>query len=205
MTTIRSYGHACFMITADNGYRIVFDPYETGSVPGVELPEIEAEAVYCSHGHADHSAAHRIRLSGKDLPCPFAVSYLNVPHDDQNGALRGMNRIHILEGCGLKIAHYGDLGRDLNEEEVDRLTDCDAVMIPCGGYYTIDADQAAGIIRRTAPKLAVLMHYRTDCTGYDVLMHADDVLNRIPDARKAGVSEVTVGECRGVIMLDPEQ
>ena len=205
MTTIRSYGHACFMVTADNGHRIIFDPYDTGSVPGMELPQTEAEAVFCSHEHADHNAAYRVHLSGKDLPCPFAVSYLTVPHDDRNGALRGMNRIHILEGCGQKIAHYGDLGRDLTGEEIERLKDCDAVMIPCGGHYTIDAAQAAKIIRETKPALAILMHYRTDQSGYDVLMHVDDVLKQFPDASRPGITEVQLGTYSGVIVLDPAQ
>ncbi len=34
MTTIKYCGHSCFLITCDNGYRYVLDPYEEGAVPG---------------------------------------------------------------------------------------------------------------------------------------------------------------------------
>ena len=203
MTTIKYCGHSCFLITCDNGYRYVLDPYEEGSVPGAELPDLEAEEVLCSHEHGDHGAAHRVKLSGKELLSPLTVSYLLVPHDDQGGALRGMNRIYILEGNGMKIAHYGDLGRDLTEEETERLSGCDAVMIPCGGHYTIDAAQTARIVKDTSPKLAILMHFRTDRAGYGVLAHINDVKEYFPEAVSTGTDTVNPAETTGVVILDP--
>ena len=38
-------------------YSIVTDPYEDGYVPGLAPLCLSAGAVYCSHGHGDHSAA----------------------------------------------------------------------------------------------------------------------------------------------------
>ena len=49
------YGHSCFKVICENG-TVVFDPYAPGSVPGLELPELKADAVICSHGHSDHCA-----------------------------------------------------------------------------------------------------------------------------------------------------
>ncbi len=204
MTHIEYFGQSCFRITFGNGFRYVFDPYEKGSIPGCELPDLEAEAVLCSHGHGDHNAAHRVRLSGRDIPSPVQVSYLTVPHDDRNGELRGMNRIYILEGSGLKIAHFGDTGRELTEEEAGRLADCDLIMIPCGGFYTIDSVQAAAITEKLAPKLTVLMHFRTDRTGYDVLEHIDTVLPHFHDAVFLAKAEADLEETTGVIALTPD-
>ena len=46
-------GHSCFLLDTEQG-RVVFDPYEPGYVPGLKLPELEAELCLCSHGHGDH-------------------------------------------------------------------------------------------------------------------------------------------------------
>ena len=35
-------GHSCFLLETEQG-RVVFDPYEPGYVPGIKLPELEAE------------------------------------------------------------------------------------------------------------------------------------------------------------------
>jgi len=51
---IAYYGHSCFKVCY-RGNSILFDPYEDDSVPGLKLPEgMTADAVYCSHDHADH-------------------------------------------------------------------------------------------------------------------------------------------------------
>lgn len=57
---ITYYGHSCFLVEENNS-RILFDPYEDGSVPGFTLSkDICVDAVYCSHEHADHNAAHLV-------------------------------------------------------------------------------------------------------------------------------------------------
>ena len=42
-------------------------------------------------------------------------------------------------------------------------------MVPVGGYYTIDAQQAADLIKKLRPRVAIPMHYRGENFGYDVL------------------------------------
>ena len=56
------HGHSCFSVAAD-GYTVVFDPYADGSVPGYPPLRLQADAVYCSHGHRDHNAAELVTLS----------------------------------------------------------------------------------------------------------------------------------------------
>lgn len=97
MTQIEYYGQSCFRVTADNGYRIVFDPYQDGSVPGLQLPEmIEAEEVLISHAHEDHNAVEKIKVVHPKMICPFRESYLTVPHDDANGTIRGIDRKSVV-------------------------------------------------------------------------------------------------------------
>ncbi len=204
-TTITYLGHSCFCITAENGYRIIVDPYEKGSVPGLELPRhLEAEEVYCTHEHHDHNARDLITLSGRDLANPWKESTLTVPHDDANGTKRGMNHMLILEGEGHKIVHFGDLGRLLTMEETAVLAGADCILIPCGGYFTIDAGQAAEIIAQLHPQLTILMHYRTGAKGYDVLADLKDVRQAIPETVSLRQNSITLGTAAGIITLQPK-
>ena len=45
-----------------------------------------------------------------------------------------------------RIAHMGDLGCELPKEQREMLKDLDVLMIPVGGYYTIDAAQARRLV-----------------------------------------------------------
>ena len=50
---IKWLGHACFLITSDNGVRIVTDPFD--DTVGYELPAVRADIVASSHNHFDHN------------------------------------------------------------------------------------------------------------------------------------------------------
>ena len=126
-------GHACFLLEQD-GYRIVTDPY-TG-VEGYPPLHAEAHAIFSSHHHFDHNAVHCVKLlPGKDSP--FTVREVAACHDDQGGALRGTNTIHVLAAEGLRVVHLGDLGHELSGEQLAPLRGCDALLITVGGFYTI--------------------------------------------------------------------
>ncbi len=43
------------------------------------------------------------------------------------------------------------------------------MLIPVGGYYTIDAKQAKSLVEQVKPRIVVPMHYRGEGFGYDVL------------------------------------
>jgi len=56
--TIKFLGHASFLITSDEGVRIITDPYEPGGYDGaLRYGPItdEADIVTISHDHADHN------------------------------------------------------------------------------------------------------------------------------------------------------
>lgn len=160
-------GHACFLVESD-GYTILLDPYQDGYVPGLTPIRTEADQVICSHGHADHNAAEVASIKANGTS-PFQITAIDTWHDDQQGALRGKNRIHILDNGCLKVAHLGDLGCELTPEQKAQLTGLDAVMVPVGGYYTIDAVQAKQLMDELCPKVIIPMHYRSEQFGYDVL------------------------------------
>lgn len=165
------HGHSCFSVEAE-GYTVVFDPYADGSVPGYAPLRLGADAVYCSHGHADHSAAELVTLSSRG--CPLSVDTIASFHDPVRGLKRGKNTIHILRAEGLRVAHLGDLGHMLSAGRLDALRGVDALMIPVGGYYTIDAATAKKLVDAIAPRVILPMHYRDGGRGYDIIAELAD-------------------------------
>lgn len=188
---ITYYGHSCFKVEA-NDSSIVFDPYENGSVPGIKLPKgIEADVVSCSHDHADHNAAHLIKLTGKKPS--FKISKITVPHDHHNGAHRGMSDITFVKLPNLTIVHLGDLGRLPTKSEYDEISKADVVLMPCAGYFTIDSKEAAEIISHLKhPSLKILMHFREGKKGYDVQEKIEDVAKDIKGINRLKESVITV-------------
>ena len=170
--TITWLGHSCFALESD-GYRIVIDPYQ-----GVEgLPDIStsANAVYCSHQHGDHAYTAGVHLTEKS-PSPFTVREVASCHDDKGGSLRGPNTIRCFTAEGLTVTHLGDLGHLLTAEQAADIGACDALLLPVGGYYTIDAQQARAVAQALKPRVVIPMHYRSPAFGYDVIGPLEDYL-----------------------------
>lgn len=160
-------GHSCFRVES-KGYSVILDPYQDNAVPGYRPVREEADQVLCSHGHRDHGAAECVALR-QGGTSPFTVEALSAWHDDRQGALRGANTIHILDDGQCRIAHLGDLGCDLTAKQKDKLRNLTALLVPVGGYYTIDAVQANRLVNELAPTVVVPMHYRGEGFGYDVI------------------------------------
>lgn len=161
------YGHSCFAL--DNGEcRIIFDPYKPGSVPGVEFPEgLTADAVLCSHEHGDHGWSEGIRLSVREVKA--TITRLPTFHDHHGGKKRGSNLISVVEMNGMRIAHFGDLGHVLSDEQVAALGRLDVIMVPVGGFFTVDAKEARENVKKFAPAVVIPMHYRGEGFGYGVI------------------------------------
>ena len=200
--TIRYHGHACFALECE-GFRTVLDPYAEGMVPGLPALNLEAEAVLCSHGHGDHAYTQAVTLKSTHMQPPYVLEILDTFHDDKEGALRGKNRFHLFRFGGLSVAHLGDLGHIPCEEVLKKLRGIDCMLIPVGGFYTIDPDTAARLAELTQPKVTVPMHYRTDATGFDVLAHLNDFTNKFDQVFTCENSFTLTGEePKQIIVLD---
>lgn len=168
-------GHSCFRVEYDD-YAIVLDPYAPGSVPGLAPLDVEADEVLCSHEHGDHGYRAAVRLRPARRPSPFSVTRVASAHDERGGSLRGPNTVHVLEAGGVRAAHLGDLGCLLNEAQARAIGPLDALMLPVGGHYTIDARQARAVADLLAPRTVLPMHYRTEAFGFDVLAPLEECL-----------------------------
>ena len=168
---IEYLGHACFRLDDE----LVIDPYKDGSVPGLPPLRVSAAKVICTHGHADHSGVECVEIDGS-RECGFEIKEVPSFHDDAGGALRGPNTIFVITRDGEKLVHLGDLGHFPNEEQLAEISDADYLLIPVGGYYTIDAKTAVEICLAANPKCIIPMHYRTDESGYPELATVDEFL-----------------------------
>ena len=164
-------GHACFAAESD-GYRIVFDPYTMEVYPPLYT---SAHEILCSHGHRDHNYVEAVELLAK-RKSPFTVCEVESFHDDQEGAARGTNRIHIAEAEGIRVVHLGDLGHELSAEQIAAVGRCDVLMIPVGGFYTIDAAAAKKVADSLRAKIVVPMHYRHGEYGLRVVGEVEEFL-----------------------------
>ena len=201
---IEYFGHSCFRLSGREGQRVVLDPYSDGSVPGLSPLRVEAEYVYCSHQHSDHNAVECVQLSQGERMPEFQVTEVLTDHDNTGGSQRGKNIIRIFDFHGLRVAHFGDLGRMLTAEEIKTLSGLDAVLIPVGGFYTIDAQQAKSVIDEILPRVAILMHFRTDHSGYEVISHLDEVVRAMGDVVFSGDTLVLDNDTpRQIAILDP--
>ena len=203
--TVQWLGHSCFRMEY-GGWSLVIDPYEDGSVDGLGNIRQSADAVYCSHGHGDHAAAGNVTLSGRPAPEDFRLETIEVPHDHHGGKKRGMNRIHLFSFGALRAAHMGDTGCVPGAESLSKLSGCDLMLLPIGGFFTIDAAEAMEIVRATAPRCVVPMHYRTRDFGFGVLAEPEAFIGAFDgEVTRSGDSGFVLTESSpaGLIVLRP--
>lgn len=167
------HGQSCFTLETAQG-TLVFDPYEDHYIPGLSPLSLSADQVLCTHGHKDHSAAHLVRLTGSTPT--FSVEALDTFHDPEQGRLRGPNRMYLVCAEGMRLVHVGDLGCRPSEEQLEQLRGVDVLLVPVGGYFTIDAQQANELAETIRPRIVVPMHYRSDTFSYEVLATVEDFL-----------------------------
>ena len=196
---IEYLGHSCFRLDDC----LVIDPYKDGSVPGLLPLKVEAARVICSHEHADHNGKECVEIasSGK---CDLKVGEVASFHDNVRGAFRGSNKIFVVMALdGEKLVHLGDLGHFPNDRQLAAISGADYLLIPVGGYYTIDAKTAVDICKAAKPKWIIPMHYRTDEGGYPELATVDVFMKL---AEEAGIGEkVKVMKLGDVYIHDGEE
>ena len=164
-------GHAKFLVELESGLRILTDPYDPSC--GYPVTLVTADVVLVSHGHGDHAAVDTVpgeprilREAGEyELAPGVTVTAVEACHDDKGGAQRGKNLLFLIQAEGLRVAHLGDLGHLPTEEQVKALAPLDAVMIPVGGHFTIDAATAKKVAEMLQARVVLPMHYNTGATS----------------------------------------
>ena len=169
---IRYLGHSCFGFTESTGTTIVTDPY--GDV-GFSMPNTRAEAVTVSHSHFDHNNVKAVDgnpvifdREGQYEIGGVEITAIKSYHDDENGKNRGENLIFKFRMDGVEVCHLGDLGEECSSSLIEALLPIHVLLIPVGGNYTINAQQAKEYVDRIMPSYVIPMHYKTKGLDIDV-------------------------------------
>ena len=188
---IRYLGHAFFTLTLENGTIVAMDPYdELYQYPRRRIP---ADVVTMSHHHYDHDGIAAITTENRSIDTAGVqslhaqgVTITGIPtcHDHHQGAHRGNNVFFVLEAEGLRIGHAGDLGHLPTEEQLKAIGKLDILLLPVGGKYTVDAQEAVEVMQMIQPTVCIPMHYRTR-------YNPDMPVAALEDFLKAANSEVT--------------
>jgi len=192
-------GHACFFLAGEEG-RVLTDPY-VEAVP-YELLTTEADVITVSHDHDDHNATHRVNgapsiIDGVGEFLIDGIPFLGVAsfHDAAEGAERGANHIYAFTLDGIRVAHLGDLGASLDEAQLEALADVEVLLIPVGGCFTIDAAQAAEVIRSLPNlRIAIPMHYKTDRLPNWPVETVEPFLDMMDNPRHIGSPQVELSK-----------
>ena len=173
-------GHSCFLITAEDGTRILTDPYDVKSYAGAlsykNIDGLSADIITISHmTHPDHNHFEVITGTRKIVRKPgdtdigkVHITGVTSFHDGAKGKERGPNTIYIITVDDIRICHLGDLGHVLTEGNVRGMGMVDILIIPVGGTYTIDSGQADAVISVIKPRIVIPMHYKTDRCGFPI-------------------------------------
>jgi L-ascorbate metabolism protein UlaG (beta-lactamase superfamily) len=202
------YGQSCFMLESANGTRILMDPVAAnmGYLPPADL---HADAITISHDHPDHS--NLALLQGKprvlrgltpdkkgwvrieDRVKDITVRSVGVYHDNKRGADAGLNTVFIFETGGVRIAHLGDLGHALSDQQLSAIGSVDVVLVPVGGGTTVDAQTATYVVDQIRPRLMVIpMHFKTEAMTSKDLATVDAFVNGRPNVRREKSSRIAI-------------
>ena len=173
---LKWYGQAAFRIVSDDGLRIVCDPYtpeELGFAPIEDQADIvitssDNDSAHCRHDlvpgpHNWLNALDAVRAGGHatvgDLPVQAIEAMEIETHPLHDPEANAMYRFEI---DGIKIAHMGDCGNDLNAQQTDFLRGADVLLALTGaGGFVLSLEEVMRVIGETKPKLVVPMHFRT--------------------------------------------
>ncbi|HEX4612259.1 MAG TPA: MBL fold metallo-hydrolase, partial [Urbifossiella sp.] len=179
---------------------VVFDPH---AIPTFGTPRVSADITLISHLHNDHAQPEVLAEKGRVFlgvtPSPDGkktdwarvddkvkgtrVRTVATFHDTTMGMTRGKNTAWVVEADGLVYCHLGDLGHELTPDQVKAIGPVDVLMVPVGGIFTINGEQAKHVVDQLRPKRFIVpMHYGVP--GFDDLAGPEEFLGEFKGVRR---------------------
>lgn len=208
---IEFIAHATFFVHLNDGRRIVIDPYKAYDFGGrFNYPpfETQCDLVCITHDHNDHSYTGDLRgdfvvVRDRYESRGLCIESVRAAHDAFGGTRHGgFVDMKIIQADGLRLCHAGDLGEILNAAQIKALGAIDILILPVGGHYTIDAEQALQNAALLAPKMLIPCHYQSAlCTL--PLAALDEFLGRIADYKTAKSWNQSTDDFEKYLILQP--
>jgi len=179
--------HACFTVSK-NGKTLICDPYLDGNPEGLTVDDLKVDYIFISHAHFDHigsafelarrwnaqiiSTAEIAGLAGEN-GCNAHGMHLGGTFKFPFGKVRVTLAFHgsgIAGGhaCGFVIDFYGTkfyfAGDTALFSDMNLLQDLDPfsyALIPIGGNFTMDPNDAAIAAKFLRAKYIIPIHYNT--------------------------------------------
>ncbi|KKH46451.1 MBL fold metallo-hydrolase [Methanosarcina sp. 1.H.A.2.2] len=189
--SIQWFGNSCFLLEGD-GKKIYIDPYQIGAEPTFDD---KADILLITHEHFDHCSPADIRKVRRSdtttlIPESCSLEFRGDARRVAEGDIladgleikgirievvpaynldkpyhpRGLGVGYIIELGGLRIYHAGDCDFFPEMETFS----ADIVLLPIGGTYTMDEEEAASAVAVISPRFVIPMHY-----GYSEGMDGD--------------------------------
>lgn len=169
MFEIYYLGHAAFKIKTSQA-TVIIDPFDP-KVVGLPWKNQLADLALITHSHGDHSYSAGIEGSPFIINHPGeyevkGVQVFGLPayHDSKKGAEKGLMTLYLIQVEGMTIAHLGNLGHRLEEEQLRQMENIDILMVPVDGVGSIGPKEAVETIKELEPSIVIPMHY-LDETG----------------------------------------
>jgi L-ascorbate metabolism protein UlaG (beta-lactamase superfamily) len=190
---IKWYGHSAFLITSDEGIKIIMDPYEPGAFGGqLSYGKIkdQADIVITTHDHGDHNytkdlpgTPQIVKGSGSKTIKGISIKGIPTYHDPSKGSERGTNTVFTLKIDNIQLCHLGDLGHLLSDKELAEIGPVDILLIPVGGFFTIDPKEATQVAEQIKTKILIPMHFKTAKCGFPIAPVEDFLKGKVNTKR----------------------
>lgn len=99
-----------------------------------------------------------------------ATRHIDTPESEK------LSTIYRIECGDVRVAIIGNIAPKLNDEQLETIGVIDILIIPVGGGgYTLDATDAATVVRSIEPKVVIPVHYADSALNYEVPQEQVDV------------------------------
>jgi L-ascorbate metabolism protein UlaG (beta-lactamase superfamily) len=189
--TLQYIGHACFLLTASDGTRIVMDPYNSYVAPSeiAKFPDnLTADFVTISHFHSDHSNINGV--SGKKgafyQPGPnqgggVKITGYKGDHGFVNGATQGDNTVFVFEIGAIKIVHMGAEGVITEPDILAAIENADVVMIDADGSAQHPITEMMVQLQQSHVRTVIPTHYSfSETTRFYGAITIDEFIELLP-------------------------
>ncbi|MFX1469848.1 MAG: MBL fold metallo-hydrolase [Promethearchaeota archaeon] len=202
-------GHAAFKLKTASGRIIYLDPYQ------IKEGEEKADIIVSTHSHGDHFDSSSIKIlmkddtvligpesiasslqkfNGKPLKLGDSFDYKDLsielvpaynikkPNHPKRNKWAGI----IVTAEDKSVYHAGDTERipEMKDLASRNIT---VALMPCGGTYTMDFDEATDSIIDVKPRFAVPMHnWGKDLTKFKKLLEKKDPSIKVEILKESG-------------------
>lgn len=161
---IQRLGHSSFLITSPEGTTVLTDPY-LPYIPDTPPDIVTVSNLHHAHDNTRMVKGNPIQLLGVNSRGEWNkidekikdIRIFNV-YTRTGGGL-GANSVFVFEVGDVCIAHLGNLGHPLSEEQIKTLGKVDIALISVDGSWTMSHKDVLTVIEQLKPRVVIPMQY----------------------------------------------